>query len=139
MLDCEADSDLIQKFIDLCRCKYKNCKVYKILPGLFVETGDISNNDGSGKDSENSIKLSKKTWNCENYLQPRSVSMVLEDDKSVGSKFEISLKKTAKFRNQVVIGRVVKGFEVVVALERFGSRFGRPIKAVFIENCGIMK
>lgn len=139
MLDCEADSDLIQKFIDFCRCEYKNCKVYKILPGLYVESGDISNNDGSGKDSENSVKLSQIICNGEKYVQPRSVSMVLKDDGSVGSKFEISLKKTAKFRNQVVIGRVVKGFENVVALERFGSRFGRPIKAVFIENCGIMK
>lgn len=66
--------------------------------------------------------------------------MMLADDNSIGSKFSIALKETSILDGQqVVVGRVVKGLDVLTKLEQFGSRFGRPKKIISMEICEIFK
>lgn len=65
--------------------------------------------------------------------------MLLEDDGSISSKFTITLKTASILdERRVVIGRIVKGLEVLTALENFGSRFGLTHETVVIKCGGIL-
>jgi cyclophilin family peptidyl-prolyl cis-trans isomerase len=132
LIDSEADSNAIQKFADLCCKGYKNSKVAKIFSDLYLESEDPRR--------VNSMKIFPATQPNKKQLHLGSFSMILQEDGSVGSKFLISLKSTSEFdERQVVIGRVVKGIEIIIALGHLGSRFGRPKKVVLITSCGMLK
>lgn len=140
MLDYKRTPDLIQHFIDLCRSSYKGCKVYKIIKDLLIETGDIEANDGSGQVPEN-FRPIFPTSKSNDTQRLGTVSMLLNNDGLISSKFCISLKKMKMQEDgcQVVIGRVIKGLEVLSAIENFGSRFRVLHKSVIIRSCGLLK
>jgi peptidylprolyl isomerase len=143
MLDYQQNSEILKNFIKSCLATsssgYHNCKVYKIMQGLCIEAGDTSKNDGSGSQLENSCKTYPKQF-MGKHVYAGTLSSMLEVDGSVGTKFSITLKKTPIFDGgRFVIGRIVKGLDVLAALEQFGTRFGCPKKEVFIENCGLLK
>lgn len=144
MLNCEQNLEIIEQFIKTCSItstkSYRNCNVYKILKDLFIECGDCTfKNDGSGIESE---KYKVYTATCEKRQNQcaGTVSLLLDETGSIVSNFSISLKKSAIFLSQqIVIGRVVKGLDVLTSLNFFGSRYGLPKKAIYIGNCGVLK
>lgn len=139
MLDSKKAHDLVKHFIELCLSCYNGCKVYKIIKNLLIETGDIEANDGSGQRPKNLCPIFPSSKSNDTQLLG-TVSMLLDDDGSVSSKFCVSLKKM-KIQDgcQVVIGRVIKGLDVLSAIENFGSRFGVIHKTAIIRNCGLLK
>jgi peptidylprolyl isomerase len=144
MLNCEQNSEIIEQFIKTCSetttKSYRHCNVYKILQDLYIESGDCTfENDGNGVESEKN-KIHHTSYEKGKNLYAGTVSLLLDHTGSTVSNFAISLKKNAIFESQqVVIGRVVKGLDVLAALNFFGTRYGLPKKAIYIENCGVLK
>jgi peptidylprolyl isomerase len=144
MLNCEQNPEIIEQFIKTCSKistkSYRQCNVYKILQDLYFESGDCTfENDGSGVESEKN-KIYPRSYEKGKNLYAGTVSLLLDDTGSIVSNFSITLKKNAIFESQqIVIGRVVKGLDVLAALNFFGTRYGLPKKAIYIGNCGVLK
>ena len=141
MLDCNVDQDILKKFIDLCNMKndsvnYQGSKVHKIIQGLVIEAGLLQHN----LTYYNACKILPRSCDTGDHLYAGTLSMVLEDDCSVSSKFSITLKKMSILNEkEIVIGRVVKGLDILSAVESYGTRFGLPKKTILIKSCGLIK
>lgn len=141
MLSCSNEPEIVEKFIELCSNRnkndcYKGCKVHKIIKDLLIESGDV--HEGFNM---NRIELFPSSNKMGEHLNSGTVSMLLNNDGSVSSKFCITLKKLPSLNDkQIVIGRVVKGLKFLqFAAEGFGTRFGAPQKAIFIKSSGTIK
>lgn len=112
------------------------CNVDKIFSGLFCQmTGGIN---GSRHDSF--APFTSKSYVGAEHRHVGTLSMLVEDVESYRPSFRLSLKKQPLLDcKQVAIGRVIKGLDVLLALDCFGSRFGLPRKTIIIESCGILE
>lgn len=135
----------MKKILDLCTMKndglsYQGSKVHKIIRGLLFEAGDLQRNIAFREYKETVCPIYTSPCERGDHLHAGTLSMLLEDDSSVSSKFSISLKKMPMLNGkEIVIGRVVKGLDVLSAIESYGSRFGLPRRTILIKSCGLVK
>jgi len=139
MLNEDSNGGAHEQFISLCESEkqnvgYKGCRVKRIISGLLIETGEVKLNCQKLSDNQTTRK------HCGSHLYPGTVSVLIEEDGSLSTKFSITLKKcTLLDGHRIVIGRVVKGLETLAALDSFGSRFGVPKNTICIGDCGVLK
>lgn len=92
---------------------YLNCIFYKIVPGKYVESGDVSHKNGLGGHS-----IYGKYFNDENFQihhdKEGLLSMSSHGINKNSSKFRITLGKTTEFDGkQVVFGQLIYGLDVL--------------------------
>lgn len=130
---------------------YGNTKVYRIVPGLTIQLGDVLNNKGkSGKRAPGLPLSSTSDDNEESFMPdnfrvshtiPGIVSMVRRPDGSVDSRFFIATRDGDSMYldgRYAAFGRVVEGMSTLKAIERAGGEgfIKRPVR---ILSCGLLE
>lgn len=113
---------------------FQPIQVLRILKGLFIEFSNLPQFDLEEfrADTHDTCSRSQET------LPIGSVSLLLNESGTRPSKLSINMKKTARVdRNQMVIGRVVKGTDVLKAIESFGSPGGPPVRTILVNSCRV--
>lgn len=132
MLDCAREPEIVEHFAHLCLNGYEGSKIDKIIEDLLLEAGDSVSIDGRPEIFPNVPHGTQQRFG--------TLSMLLEENGSVGCKFNISLTNTFPIlKHQVAIGRVIKGLQTLSAFENFSSRFGVLREAIVIQSCGMFR
>lgn len=132
MLDCAREPEIVEHFAHLCLNGYEGSKIDKIIEDLLLEAGDSVSIDGRPEIFPNVPHGTQQRFG--------TLSMLLEENGSVGCKFNISLTSTFPIlKHQVAIGRVIKGLQTLSAFENFSSRFGVLREAIVIQSCGMFR
>jgi len=120
------------------RLTYEGSHFHRIIPGFMLQGGDFTEGNGRGGESIYGGKFDDE-W--ENGMIPHSkgglLSMANSGKNTNGAQFFITTVSTPHLNNKhVVFGQVVKGLDVVKAIEAVGSRGGKASKRVTIVKCG---
>ncbi|WAR00616.1 PPID-like protein, partial [Mya arenaria] len=107
------------------------------LKGLFfIEGGDFTNADGTGGESIYGEKFEDEAFPYKHDV-PGLLSMANAGPNTNGSQFFITTVATPHLDNKhVVFGKVLKGWNVVRALEYMEKEEEKPIKECRIADCG---
>lgn len=106
---------------------------------VYIEIGDDSleslDCDLQSEDQQGDDPCCFKTSN----FPLGTVSMFQNQDCLIAPKFSISLKNITRMQEgQIVVGRVVKGLDVLPAVDALGSKFGKPVKRIVAKNLRIL-
>jgi cyclophilin family peptidyl-prolyl cis-trans isomerase len=121
---------------------YKGCRFHKIIPGKFVQGGDIVHGNGRGGDSiynqdgdacfpDESFKLK--------HDRPALISMSHrngEAGKNASQFFFTSAAAPKLDGKHVVFGRIIQGVDILSKLESSGTPSGKPLFESIISDCG---
>lgn len=113
---------------------FQPVRVLRIITGVFIEFCDLPqfNFEGFNLETRNTCSKSQAE------MPIGTVSLILNENGSPPSKFSISLKNTTRVaQNQMVVGRVVKGIDVLKAIECYGSPGGPPVRTILVNNCRV--
>lgn len=133
-----------ESFLELCRgagpggLGYKGTSFYRVVPGAFIQGGDVNNDNGTGgrtkfgqffEDENLSVRVFKGCLACAN-CGPNTNS----------SNFLITLADAPWLTGKhVVFGRVTDGDKVIQAIAE--ARLGpneRPLLPVRVADCGVL-
>lgn len=128
---------------------YGNTKVYRIVPGLTIQLGDVLNNKGkSGRRAQgllddgddNGESFTPDNFRVKHTI-PGIVSMVRRPDGSVDSRFFIATREGDSMYldgRYAAFGRVVDGMSTLKAIERAGGEgfIKRPVRII---SCGLLE
>ena len=115
---------------------YKGSPFHRIIPGFMCQGGDFTNRNGTGGKSIYGDKFADENFILK-HAEPGLLSMANAGPNSNGSQFFITTAVTKWLDGKhVVFGKVVKGLEVLMNLEKIGSQSGGTSKLVLIEDCG---
>ncbi|KAF5295312.1 hypothetical protein FQA39_LY13177 [Lamprigera yunnana] len=130
----------VQNFISIC-CNqdgltYKNCKIHRIAPGLYIETGDITKGNGKG-----GYSIYGPTFAEENHVLKHVrmgvLSMVPVQPCTNNSQFSITLQAMECFdHSRVAFGKVIIGNNTLCKLNDLGKKYGPPSSTIIIHRCG---
>ncbi|CAG9853801.1 unnamed protein product [Phyllotreta striolata] len=132
-----------QNFMEICKGEgeltYKGCLLHRIVKGKFIETGDITHNNGRG-----GMSVFGKTFPEEKHVLKHTHAGVVSMKRILysenNSQFIITLTEMQQWdKMHVVFGKVVKGNSVLFLLEDYGRRIGKPYTDVIISNCGVIE
>jgi peptidylprolyl isomerase len=105
----------------------------------MCQGGDFTRGNGTGGESIYGAKFSDESFvgKAGKHTGPGCVSMANAGPNTNGSQFFICTADTPHLDGKhVVFGRVCEGYDVVQALERLGSKSGKPTKEVVIAASG---
>jgi cyclophilin family peptidyl-prolyl cis-trans isomerase len=116
---------------------YKNCKLFRIVPGFCIQSGDFERNDGTGGYSiygryfeDESFKLQHDSFGL--------LSMANSGPNTNGSQFFITLGYHPHLNGKhVVFGKVIKGMDIVKQIEEYGNDDGKPDTTIRIIDSGL--
>ncbi|EZG67244.1 peptidyl-prolyl cis-trans isomerase, cyclophilin-type [Gregarina niphandrodes] len=117
---------------------YAGCKVFKVIPGQFIQCGDIEYNNGRGGES-----IYGRTFEDENFSLWHAyagvVSMCNDGPNTNGSQFYITLKWLPHMnRRNVVVGQVRMGMEILRAMEKIPvDERDIPKIPILVSGCGL--
>ena len=119
---------------------YNETSIYRIVPSLTIQMGDVLHNQGmSGKSATGEL------LNAENFRISHScpgiVSMAKTRDGKIDSRFFITTRDGDSFYldgKYVAFGLVTNGFEYLVELDRFAGSKNKPKLPVFIERASLI-
>lgn len=138
MMDSKYEPEIVNHFIQRCVTKsdgYQGQKICKIIKGLLMEIGD-----GNTEDDVKTKPFFPNVFEKGDHHHCGTLSILLNEDDSVSSKFCVTFKKLPILNGrQIVIGRVIKGLEVLNAINCYGSKFGFPRTPIFIKSCGLIE
>ena len=113
---------------------YKNTKLHKIIPGMLVQGGKLS--------EDNKLNYYGKLFYDENYIFSHeefgTLSMANDGKDTNGSQFFITTSNCSWFDGKhVAFGKLILGTELLNMIELEGSLDGRTLTEVEITNCGV--
>ena len=145
-IEMELRADIVPKtaenFRALCtgergeKFDFKNCPFHRIIPEFMIQGGDITRGNGTGGRSIYGEQFKDENFKLK-HEGAGTLSMANSGKNTNGSQFFITTAKTDWLNgNHVVFGKVVKGMDVVRAMESVGSSSGKPRHKVAIVQSG---
>ncbi|KAF8679522.1 Peptidyl-prolyl cis-trans isomerase [Rhizoctonia solani] len=117
---------------------YAGSTFHRIIPGFMCQGGDFTNHNGTGGKSIYGNKFADENFQIK-HTKPGLLSMANAGPNTNGSQFFITTAATSWLDGKhVVFGEVVKGLEVVKAMEAVGSADGKTRQPVKIADCGVL-
>lgn len=115
---------------------FKGCTFHRVIPKFMLQGGDFTRGNGTGGESIYGEKFADENFDL-NHTKAGLLSMANAGPNTNGSQFFITTVETPHLNGRhVVFGKVIKGMDVVSAVESVGSRQGRTSKEVVISGCG---
>ena len=121
---------------------FKGSSFHRVIPMFMCQGGDFTRGDGTGGESIYGGRFDDETFDGKagKHFGPGTLSMANAGKNTNGSQFFICTAATPHLDGKhVVFGQVVKGYEVVKAMEAVGSRTGKTSSKVTISDCGKVK
>lgn len=121
---------------------YKGSSFHRVIPMFMCQGGDFTRGNGTGGESIYGGRFDDETFEGKagKHFGPGTLSMANAGPNTNGSQFFICTAPTPHLDGKhVVFGQVVKGYEVVRAMEAVGSPSGKTSKTVTISDCGKVK
>lgn len=126
-------------FMSLCeQKKYSNTKIHRVIKNFMIQTGDFTNQDGTG-----GYSIYGKTFEDENFLnkhdRPGLLSMANSGPNTNGSQFFITTAEASHLDGKhVVFGEVISGIEYVYDIEnQVTNNNDEPVRKCYISDSGI--
>jgi len=114
---------------------YKNCTFHRVIKGFVIQGGDFTNGNGTGGKSIYGRTFADESFGIPH--RPGVLSMANAGPNTNGSQFFITTVPCPWLDGKhCVFGKVVKGAEVVQAMEAVGSGSGKTSRDVRIADCG---
>jgi len=138
----------VENFIALCTGKndskvsYVDCPVHRIVPGGWLQCGDVV--DGSGKNSSSVVEAGLTKFEDESFSIDFGgafggvVGYSSSETHANGSQFFITLGPCEWMNNTSVgFGRVVQGFRALAAMSKVKLANERPVIAINIKSSSV--
>uniref|UniRef100_A0A0G4GAT3 peptidylprolyl isomerase n=1 Tax=Chromera velia CCMP2878 TaxID=1169474 RepID=A0A0G4GAT3_9ALVE len=117
---------------------YEGSGFHRIIPDFMAQGGDFTNHDGTGGLSIFGPRFEDEGFPVK-HTKRGMLSMANAGPDTNGSQFFITFVPLAYLDGKhVVFGEVEEGWEVLEALERLGTRGGRPKKTAEITTAGVL-
>lgn len=118
---------------------YRKTSFHRIIPGFVLQGGDFVFQNGSGGESIFGKKFKDERAGLQQRHNRRGIlSMGNSGKNSNTSQFFITLDRAPQCDGKhVVFGELVSGYEVLEAVEAFGTSGGEATKQITITDCGI--
>jgi peptidylprolyl isomerase len=114
----------VDNFLRLLR-RYEGNRVYRIWPGMYLESGDVTKDDGTGGESARGLRVRDESF--EILHDSFGVLSMVSNLNNVNSKFVVTLGPCHFFDYRyVAFGRVSKGLQALREVEKYGSEGGAP-------------
>ncbi|XP_034252854.1 uncharacterized protein LOC117652224, partial [Thrips palmi] len=117
---------------------YKDTPLHRILPGYYCLGGDVVNRNGSAGSSIHGGEPFPDEKNDLTHCEPGLLCTIGAKADSNDSKFMLTMKALPTLDDKsTVFGRIVKGFEVLQAINALGAKAsGKPVVQVYCCDCG---
>ena len=122
-------------FKSLSKIEYKNCVIHRMIKGFMLQTGDYENSNGTGGASVYGKKFPDENFDIK-HSKRGLLSMANSGPDTNGSQFFITFDAAPHLDGKhVVFGEVVKGWEVLDAIEAMKTNSNdEPIELLYISN-----
>ena len=120
---------------------YKGCGFHRVIPGFMCQGGDFTNGNGTGGESIYGEKFADESFEgmAGTHTGEGCLSMANSGPNTNGSQFFICTGQTPHLDGKhVVFGKVIKGYDIVQAIEKVGSQGGETSKEVVVADCGVL-